>query len=672
LQLELQLAEGVDSVYSLFALRDAPTANGDAPLVVADTSKGLTPELAARIRAHPVIGNKLLSADGKAMVFIATPAEQKAPLASARVLNAEIQATADKALKDTGATATATGFPAIRIGIVDLLKRDQLVLNGIGAIIGFVISLIAFRSVVGATLTAVPAIIAGLTVLGGMGLVGAKVSVMTTVIPALVMILGYADGMHLSHAWRKHRDAGKSPLEAEWLAQKEAGAACMLTALTVAAAFASLAITDISIVKSFAWVGAGAMLVACPMMLIGHALGTLLIGRFWKGGRRASLDLLDRTEGPCAALGRFVVGHARGLALISAALFFVFGAMYWAVPPEHSLREHLPAKNIANAALGRYDAAFGGAFPLQVIVPGQAGVAPTSPEGLARIGAVHKAVAGVAGAGTPLSLWSLVEWLGGSADAATAKRLDAFLADVSPETRSRFVAPSGAALVSSNVQEQPVHILEPVMEKIEAAARAAGGNGVALTGVTVVTTREAARTIDDLNWSLATAVFGDIFLLILAFRNIPIGVVSSLANTLPLFATGALLYLSGRGMQFTSVIALTVAFGIAVDDTVHYINRLLVLHGPDTPLDKRIVETSREVGPVLIGTTIIILFGLSTTFTSGLPTVTLFGVIAGITLVVAMAGDLIVMPSLIAGYGRRWFEPKNVPTGATAEARSEA
>jgi hypothetical protein len=59
---------------------------------------------------------------------------------------------------------------------------------------------------------------------------------------------------------------------------------------------------------------------------------------------------------------------------------------------------------------------------------------------------------------------------------------------------------------------------------------------------------------------------------------------------------------------------------------------------------------------VLIGTTIVILAGLSTTFASGLPTITLFGVIAGITLIVAMTGDLIVMPALMYGYARRWFE----------------
>ena len=661
-QFEMQVADGVDSVYSLFALRQPPNANGDAPPLVSDASTGLTSELADRIRAHPVLGAKLLSANGKAMVFIVTPAQQKAPLEVARLLNAEVERTAKEILGDSGVTVTLTGFPTIRLGILDLLKRDQIVLNAVGAVIGFVMSLIAFRSIVGASLTAIPAIVAGLAVLGSMGLFGIKVTVMSNVIPALVMILGYADGMHLSHAWRKHRDRGKSALEAEWLAQKEVGAACMLTALTVAGAFASLAITDIALVRSFAWTGAAAMIVACPMVLIGHALGAIAAGRFWASGHGSTLDLLTRVEGPSEALGRFVVRHSRTLGLISAFLFVVLGFMYWNVPAEHSIREHLPKNNAANAALGRFDTEFGGAFPIQIVIPKTA-LPATSPARLALIGRVHRAAAGVEGAATPLSVWSLYEWLGGDGDPRAAAKLDAALAQMAPEARSRFLGPGGEALVTVNVQEAPTHILDVRVAAIEAAvAAAAPGEHVAVTGVTVVLNREASRTIANLNWSLATAVFGDIILMVIAFRNIPIGIVSCLANTLPLFATGALLYLSGRGMQFTSVIALTVAFGIAVDDTIHYINRFLVLRGREEPLDRRIIETSREVGPVLVGTTIIILAGLSTTFASGLPTVTLFGVIAGVTLVVAALGDLIVMPALIAGYARRWFEKK--PTGA--------
>ncbi|MCR4283339.1 MAG: MMPL family transporter, partial [Bauldia sp.] len=387
-QFELQLTDGVDSVYSLFALREAPNERGDAPLLVKDAGPGLSPELADRIRAHPVLGAKLLSTDGKAMVFVVTPSEQKAPLSVARVLNAKVESLAATMLADSHLTATVTGYPAIRIAIVDLLKRDQLVLNGIGAMIGFVMSLIAFRSIVGASLTAFPAILAGLAVLGGMGLLGAHVTVMSNVIPALVMILGYADGMHLSHAWRKHRDEGKSPLEAEWATQKEVAPACILTALMVAGAFGSLGLSDIALVRGFAISGALAMLVGCPMVLVGHAVGVLLIGRFWARGP-TTLDLLQRAEEPSAALARFVVTWSRPIGLISLGLTVVFAAMYWAAPPEHSVREHLPARNAANAALGRYDAEFGGAFPVQIVVPGSE-LPVTAPERLRQIGDIQR------------------------------------------------------------------------------------------------------------------------------------------------------------------------------------------------------------------------------------------------------------------------------------------
>src|SRR3990172_4681646 len=62
-QFELQLIDGVDSVHSLFALRDPPDEAGAAPLLISDASSGLTPELTERIRAHPILGAKLLSAD---------------------------------------------------------------------------------------------------------------------------------------------------------------------------------------------------------------------------------------------------------------------------------------------------------------------------------------------------------------------------------------------------------------------------------------------------------------------------------------------------------------------------------------------------------------------------------------------------------------------------------
>ena len=145
----------------------------------------------------------------------------------------------------------------------------------------------------------------------------------------------------------------------------------------------------------------------------------------------------------------------------------------------------------------------------------------------------------------------------------------------------------------------------------------------------------------------------------LAFRDWRVGVVALLPNALPIFSTGALLYISGRGMQFTSVLSLTVAFGIAVDDTIHYLSRFRMSAAPSMRV--RLIDTSRHIGPVLVGTTAIIIAGLSTTFVSEMPTMRLFGELAAVTLAAALIGDLVVLPALMAGVARRWFERKNSP-----------
>ncbi len=347
-------------------------------------------------------------------------------------------------------------------------------------------------------------------------------------------------------------------------------------------------------------------------------------------------------------------------------LFVALAAAYAQFPADYSVREHLPQNDPANAALGRIDEHFDGAFPVQIVVP-MKGVSPTSPEGLEKIRAVHEAIAKIPGVESPLSLWSLVIWLGGSADEATSERLTADLDELSPAARSRFLGQDGTAtLVSASLQETPTYVTLPLIAEIERVAKEAGGPDVIVTGVTVVTARESTRTIDNLNVSLTFAILGDLTIMILAFRKFWVGFLAVFSNTMPVLATCAILFLMGRGMQLNTVIALIVAFGVTVDETTHYLNHF-IHHGRSRSLHDRLIETTRQVGPVLIGTTVIILCGLATTLTSGLPTVTLFGVITAVTLLFALVGDLLFLPALIAGPTRRWFEQKK----AGARGRGE-
>jgi predicted RND superfamily exporter protein len=446
-----------------------------------------------------------------------------------------------------------------------------------------------------------------------------------------------------------------SPWEAEKLAQSQVGAACMLTAITTSVSFLALTISDVGILRNFGWTGAIGMLLSGMIVLVMHALLAQLVGRFWKKRGGSVPDLFKPFAAPCAAICRVAVNHARAIAVLIGVLFVTLTFAYTQFPADYSVREHLPQSDPANAALGRIDESFDGAFPLQVVVPLD-GVSATSPEGLTKIRAVHEAIAKVPGVESPLSLWSLVLWLGGEADEATSARLTADLDQLSPAARSRFLGNDGkAVLVSASVKEMPTYVTLPLIEKVEHAAEQAGGPDVIVTGVTVVTARESTRTIDDLNVSLTFAIIGDLSIMMIAFRNFWVGFLAVFSNTLPVLGTCAILFLMGRGMQLNTVIALIVAFGVTVDETTHYLNHFLH-HGRSQGLKDRLVETTRLVGPVMISTTIIILCGLATTLASGLPTVTMFGLITALTLLFALVGDLFFLPALIAGPFRRWFD----------------
>jgi predicted RND superfamily exporter protein len=124
---------------------------------------------------------------------------------------------------------------------------------------------------------------------------------------------------------------------------------------------------------------------------------------------------------------------------------------------------------------------------------------------------------------------------------------------------------------------------------------------------------------------------------------------------LPLLGTGALIYLFGDGIRFNGVLALTIAFGIAVDGTIHYFNYFFHFGEESKSLRENLIETSRRIGPQLLGTTVVIVVGMMTTQLSQMPTIVMFGVLVAATLVFGLVGSLVVLPALIAGAAKRWF-----------------
>ncbi|MEL7049557.1 MAG: MMPL family transporter, partial [Pseudomonadota bacterium] len=117
---------------------------------------------------------------------------------------------------------------------------------------------------------------------------------------------------------------------------------------------------------------------------------------------------------------------------------------------------------------------------------------------------------------------------------------------------------------------------------------------------------------------------------------------------------------AGEGMQFASIIAITVAFSLAIDSTIHFLNRFRLEEdriggAPGTHI-LALQRTVLHIGPAVVLTTIVLALGLGVTMLSDLPSLRLFGQLSAACLFASLIAQLVILPASIALYRR--FTPR--------------
>jgi predicted RND superfamily exporter protein len=132
-------------------------------------------------------------------------------------------------------------------------------------------------------------------------------------------------------------------------------------------------------------------------------------------------------------------------------------------------------------------------------------------------------------------------------------------------------------------------------------------------------------------------------------RSISIALISVAPNLIPILGIEAWLLIWGRPMTITDAIGLTIAFGIAVDNAIHLLNRLRLERASlGHPTRAEISAAITAVVPPIATTTLILAAGLGTTVFSALPSAALFGQLVTGAMILAFLADLFLFPSLLA------------------------
>jgi predicted RND superfamily exporter protein len=139
----------------------------------------------------------------------------------------------------------------------------------------------------------------------------------------------------------------------------------------------------------------------------------------------------------------------------------------------------------------------------------------------------------------------------------------------------------------------------------------------------------------------------------LMFRSWRMILITLVVNIIPLLMVAGIMGISGITLKLTTSVIFTVAFGIAVDDTIHFISKLqMELAKGKSPL-YAIKRTYFSTGKAIVITTLILISGFLTLLLSSFGGTFYIGLFVGLTLLFALITDLTLLPVLILLFYRR-------------------
>lgn len=647
LQLDVSLSDGVANAVTIFS---TPVFDPDTGAVIEWFPEEFTTDtemmglIDGLIEKFPQAGS-LFSKERKVAVIVASldvsvQEDDKKSFIAYRSL----RDTAEE-LAPTDFKLSFTGLTPVGAEILSALISDQLTLTLVGLLLGTAIAYYIFRSVLAAILCAVPPALTALWAFGLFSFFEIPINYLTTVLPTLALILAFADGIFLYFRWQT-LSSDSSDLDANLTeAIHKVGPASSLTSITTAVAFLSFSYAESEALKEFAYLGSGVVILAFIAVIIGLPLAmhwAIRLG-FVKPGRskRPMFQNVGKRARAISLRSPILIS------LFGLLLVFVFGFIQSFVTAEYKLTEYLPNKSEIRYGEELANEVIGGRALLLMSVPFEGSNGFGSAENRQRLKTVEAIVAKQFGEEFVFSANKVLQTL--ETDIARG-RITTLAGEASDSDKSDFISKTGkSALISVRLQSD-MNVADVQLEAAklrESLNELSYGENVTITGFPFLMAVEFTKLIDQLRTSLMIAIALGILFVGIATRSPFITLAAITPNLVPIFFVLVFLYVRGGTINLSEVVALTVAFGIAIDNAVHLINVFDANQRDGKNTKEALNIALEEVGPALAAGTVIICVSVLVTQISLLPVVPVLGQLMISTLIVALVSNLLILPANI-------------------------
>jgi predicted RND superfamily exporter protein len=605
--------------------------------------------------ANPIYAGNLVSRDGRATALFVYFVDMSEREFARRGIDAEIAKIAEE--ERGSAEVRITGPPHVKVATSQQLQSDLRRTTPLVIALSAVLSFAFFRTLAGVLVPQLTIAIAMLWTFGAIAWSGRGLNIVTTIVPPLVQVIGFAYTVHILSAYyealRKSArgDIEQPPMQA---GLRQVALPVLLTGLTTLVGFLSLMLSPMSAIREFALFAAVgiASTVLTSLTFAPAVLNALRVPKHVS--EPGDVKWFGRTA---ERLARFNLQHRRAVLMAGLMVAILAGIGISQIEVSSNMIEHFKEDNPVRQDFNAINDYLQGSNPFYIVVDTDYSDAFTEPVNLRQLRDLQDWLQEQPEIGGTTSLVDYVmlinrgfhendpTYLAIPENQDLTAQLLMFGAnnEIRNFVDSRYRTASilvRSKIIDSGSVARLIHRIETRLAELPDHLHATvTGNSVLLT-----------RTLDDIARgqveSLTIAFVAIYAILALLFTSFRVGIIALIPNALPVAIFFGAMGLSGVGLTTTTSLIACIVLGIAVDDSIHYLAHFNADSKRLASESRGTISTLRSIARPVTITTVVICLGFLVLTLSELRNQVQFGALASLTLAFAWLLDITLTPAL--------------------------
>lgn len=550
--------------------------------------------------------------------------------------------------------------------MIEMSTNEIVKSSVLAGLLVLLIMILIYRKVASVLLTMFAIGLSMMGFLSYMWLSGQAFNAMAGLYPILMIIVSTSDIIHLLSKYIDELRKGKSKEEAIKITIKDIGMATLLTSITTAVGFATLLFSRLSPIQNFGLNAAAGVLVAFVIILLFCAVFLPMFSLEQlapeKRGMKSWENWLEKWY-------QQTLDYPRRIIAISLAILFLAFYGISQITTNYKLASNLPLNAKITDDYHYFEEEYAGFRPLEVAIEAGPGKLITDYDVMQQIVAVENHIKTYPSIGNvtgySLILKSINRMMNGNKleyyklpqDSLTFEAYKRMSSLAPKMTNSLLLSADGKkSRISSRVDDIGAEEVQARVNQIDQWISENTNPDLVtfkLTGTAMILDKNMFYVRESLLKGLGLAILIVSLLMVLLFKNLRLIMISIIPNLFPLLTSAAIIGFLGIELEAGISIVFAIAFGIAVDDTIHFLSKFKIELNKGNSVEDALHTTFIETGKAIILTSLILFFGFMVMFFSIHPPSRSIGILIAVTLVAALVADLYLIPVLVRGLVRK-------------------